>query len=64
MTFTGMLIAALFVLAKNQEEPKCPMNKQIMDHLYNGVLLNTKKERITDMRKANKSQKHTHRVKI
>ena len=58
MTFTGMLIAVLFVLAKNQKETKGPMNKQIIEHLYDGILLNTTNKCTTDMCNVNKSQKH------
>ena len=43
-----MLIAALFVIARTWEQPKCPSTKKKMDkenviHLHNGVLYSSKK---------------------
>ena len=42
-----MFIAALFIIAKTWEQPKCliyrGMDKEDVVHIYNGILLNHKK---------------------
>ena len=48
-----MFIAALFIIAKEWKQPKCPstfgkMDKQNVVDLYNGMLFSHKKERRTD----------------
>ena len=48
-TCTPMFIAALFTIARTWKQPKCPsteewIKKEDMVHIYNGILLNHKKE--------------------
>ena len=41
-----MFIAALFIIAKTWEEPKCPSAKEWINMWYNGILLSHKKNEI------------------
>ena len=45
---TPIFIAVLFTIAKIWKQPKCPsVDKTIMGHLHNGILLGHKKEKLT-----------------
>ena len=47
-TRTPVFIAALFTIARTWKQPRCPstkkMVKEVVLHIYNGVLLSHKKE--------------------
>ena len=51
-TYTRMLIAAFFIIAKSGNNPNihgCWMDKQNVGHPYNGILFSYKKEWSTDL---------------
>ena len=47
-TCTPMFIAALFTIARTQKQPRChkQMDKEVVVHIHNGILLCYKKEHI------------------
>lgn len=53
-------IAALFIIAKNLEQPKCSIEglKLIVVYLYNEIKLGNKKKRITDTYNMDDFSKH------
>ena len=47
-TCTPMFIAALFTIARTQKQPRChkQMDKEVVVHIHNAILLSYKKEHI------------------
>ena len=47
---TPMFITALFIIARTWKQPRCPladkMDKEVVVHIHNGILLSYKKEHI------------------
>ena len=47
-TCTPMFTVALFTIARTQKQPRChkQMDKEVVVHIHNGILLSYKKEHI------------------